>query len=253
MNEVELGPKAFWILIAAGVLSGIVSWWAFRRWSDTAKLHKATNSIVARLFELRLFSDEPVLILRAQRSLLAANGELLRQLARPSLLLALPFIILLIGLDAIFGRAPLQPGRPAIVTLQYGPVPRNGLPQAELDAPSGIQVETPPVRVPTTSQISWRVRPTRAALGKLQIHCDGRLLQKSISSASGLQWLSASRAGSATEFLLAPLELPFSDPVVKSISVRYPRATVFNLSWVVWFSMTSFAGALVSAIAAYSR
>ncbi len=246
MNQVELGVKAFWLLIGAGVLSGIVSVWAFRRWSDPRKLRDAFNRIVAHLFELRLFAEEPVLVLRAQLDLLAANGALLRQVTGPSLLLVLPFAILFVGMDAIFGRAPLQPGKPAIVTVQCSPSLRSGLPYARLDAPEGINVETPPVRIAATSQISWRLRPVRATAGELEIHCDGRLIRKKISSAPGLQWLSDSRAGSVRTFLLHPLELPFSGAPIDLISIRYAPAVIFRLNWLVWFSVSSVFAALIS-------
>ena len=250
MNEVELGPKAFWLLIGAGALSGVACWWAFRRWSDAGKLHTAVNRIVAHLFELRLFADEPALVMRAQRDLLAANGQLLRQVIPPSLLLVLPFAIFLAGMDAVFGRAPLQPDRPAIVTLECSdPGGGNKLPTVRLNAPPGIQVETPPVRVPIMSQISWRVRPVRAITGQLQFASNGLAIEKSVSSAPGLQWLSDKRAGSLVAFLLHPLELPFASPAVKSISIRYPPATVFHLNWLVWFSLASLGGAFAFGMA----
>jgi hypothetical protein len=239
VNEVDLGAKAFWLLMGAGVLSGIASFSAFRHCSDTAKLRLAANRILAHLFELRLFADEPALLLRAQRDLLAANGRLLRQVAAPSLLLVLPFSALLVTLDAFFGRAPLQPGQPAVVTLECG----TPLPQTQLKAPAGIQVETLPVRVVRLSQISWRVRPLQAVDGVLQVHLNGRVITKNISSTPGLQWLSPSRAGSITAFLLHPLEPPYSGSTVHSISVRYPSATVFNLNWLVWFLAGSIIGA----------
>jgi hypothetical protein len=239
VNEVDLGAKAFWLLIGAGVLSGIASFWTFRHWSDTAKLRLAVNHIVAHLFELRLFADEPALLLRAQRDLLTANGKLLRQVAAPSLLLVLPFSVLLVTLDAFCGRAPLQPGQPAVVTLECG----TPLPQTQLEAPAGIQVETLPVRVLRLSQISWRIRPLQAVDGELQVHLNGRVITKSISSTPGLQWLSASRAGSIGSFLLHPLEPPYSGSAVHSISIRYPSATIFNLNWLVWFLAGSLIGA----------
>ncbi len=61
MNEAELGPLAFWIVSAFGLLSGFLSMWAFRRWSNPARIRSAMNRIVAHLLEFRLYSDEPAL------------------------------------------------------------------------------------------------------------------------------------------------------------------------------------------------
>lgn len=249
MNEVELGAGVFFVLIATGFLAGVVSWWTLRRWSDPVKVRSAVNRIVAHLLELRLFGDEPLLVIRAQSALLAANGALLRQVIGPSLLLLVPFAVLFLGMDAEFGLAPLQPGRPAVITLQWKTLPQSLLPNAELRAPAGIQVETPPVRVRSASQTSWRVRPLHAVAGELSFLCNGRFVSKSVSSARGIHWLSNYRAGSIIGFLRYPSELPFFDGQVKSISVRYPAATVLGWNWLVWFSLGSLAGAGVAAIA----
>jgi hypothetical protein len=246
VNEIELGAKAFWLVVTAGALSGIVSYGVFRRASNTSKLRAARNRIVAHLLELRLFAAEPALVLRSQRDLMVANFEFLRVAAIPSLVLVVPFAIVLVAMNAFFGYAPLRIGKPAVVTLGYRCSP--GIPAAQLFAPDGILVETPPVRIPVACQISWRVCPIRAVTGELRVSCNGQSIRKSISSASGLTWLSDTRAGSLGLFLLHPLELPFSGSIVKTISVTYPSATVLGQNWLVWFSVASVGGFLVWAL-----
>jgi hypothetical protein len=248
VNEVELGAKAFWLVLVAGVVSGVISWWVFRHWSNTAKLHVAGNRILAHLLELRLFAAEPALVMRAQRDLIAANFEFLRFATIPSLLLVIPFAVFLIAMNAIFGHVPLRIGQPAIVTLEYRASPRTALPQAQLVAPDGILVETPPVRIPAASQISWRIRPVRTISGDLRITFNGLSMSKSISSNPGLQWLSDARAGSLALFLVHPLESPFSHSMLKTVSVGYPPATIIRLNWLVWFSIASVAAFLASAL-----
>jgi len=248
VNEIELGAKAFWLVVTAGAVSGIFSCWIFGRWSNISKLRAAGNRIFAHLLELRLFAAEPALVMRSQRDLIIANFEFLRFAAIPSLLLVVPFAIILVAMTAVFGYAPLQIGRPAVVTLEYRSSRQSVLPAAQLFALDGILVETSPVRIPVVCQISWRVRPVRAVTGELRITCNGQSICKSISSSSGLQWLSDTRAGSLGLFLLHPLELPFSGSIVKTISVTYPSGTVFHLNWLTWFSIASLAGFLVSVL-----
>ncbi len=246
MTAVELDPPAFWLLTVTGVLSGAGSLWAFRRFSDHSKVRLSVNHVMAHLFELRLFADEPALVLRAQRDLLSANWDFLRQITGPSLLLMMPFAILLLALDAFFGHASLQIGKPAIVTIHCS----QGmlLPHAQLIAPVGIKVETPALRIPATSEISWRIRPIEPTLGYLQLSYNGQMVPKSISSTDGVQWLSDSRAGSLKSALLHSLEPPFSSSNIRLISVGYPPATVFNFNWLVWFSSSSIAGMFASAL-----
>jgi len=109
------------------------------------------------------------------------------------------------------------------------------------------------VRVPFSSQISWRLRPIRTVRGELHISLKGHSIKKSISSYPGLQWLSDSRAGSIAGFLVHPLEWPYSGSALESISVRCPSATVFNLNWMIWFFAASAIAASASALVSHRR
>ena len=245
MNDVDLGAAAFAWLMAAGALSGIASLWAFRHWTDSAKLRVATNAMLAHLMEFRLFTDEPLLIVRAQRNLLRANARLLRLIAVPSLLLTLPFALVLVAADAFFARAPLRPGEAAVVTVQYRSA---GFPGVQLQAPPEIAVETPPVHAPFKRQVSWRVRPNRAVSGQLRLQWDARTVEKSIASAPGLHWLSEQRSASLLGYLGHPRELPFSGAAVDWISIQYPTAQVFGFHWLVWYSLAACGAALISTL-----
>jgi hypothetical protein len=82
----------------------------------------------------------------------------------------------------------------------------------ELEAPAGIVVETPGVRIPRDRAISWRVRPLRASSGNFRLHLENRTV--------------------AANLLL-------HDPAIRSIEIRYPRATILGFSWLVWFFLIS--------------
>ena len=232
---VELGAAAFWILLLIGALSGALSLWVFRRWSNAAELRAAVNRLLAHLMEFQLFADQPVLLFRAQYNLLLANARFLRLLIVPSLLLALPFGILMVATEASFGHALLPLDRPMVVTVQCKANAQLRLPDVRLEAPPGIAVETDPVRVPAESQISWRLRPKLASSGELRVFSDGRVFTKRISAGAGFPWPS--------------IDLPFSGgATVQSIFFRYPPATVFHLHWLVWFSTGSLLGFLIPAL-----
>ena len=118
MNQVDLGAGALWSLVIISVFAGFAMVYVFRRWSDQHALRATTNRMLAHLMEFRLFIDEPALVMRAQSDLLVENWRLLRLLARPSLILIVPSIILLAQMDACYSRAPLRVGDPAVVTVQ---------------------------------------------------------------------------------------------------------------------------------------
>lgn len=128
---------------------------AFGRFSDQAAIRKAKARVWAHLYELRLFGDEPGLMLRANRNLLAANARYLRLMLKPAAAVVIPIALLMWQLDRAYGTRPFKAGETAVASIRgERPVPT---------APPGFQVETPAVRVPSRGVAYWRVRATRTA------------------------------------------------------------------------------------------
>jgi hypothetical protein len=229
VTEIDLGMPALASLIPISMLTGIGMLLVFRHASDQAAIRRAKGLATAHLLEFRLFMDEPRLILRAQRDLIVANARFLRLMLRPALVLALPMALLLAAMEAFYGHAPLRVGEPAIVTAQmkqHGRAP-------VLKAPAEIAVETPAVRIAAERQVSWRIRPLRATTAELQLIGPDRVLSKSVSAGSGMHYLSE-RRGSLANLFLRPTEAPLLDGDIEWIEVRYPRASVLHLHWLIW-------------------
>jgi hypothetical protein len=219
------------IVIAAGVVCGVVAAWVFRRTTDLAALRSTIRQIQARLLEFRLFFDEPRLIWRAQKALFGANLRLCALLLRPTLILALPTAWLMVQLDAVNGVAPLRTGEPALVTAQLSTELRPEDAQSVLQAPAGIAVETPPVRIVGGRQIAWRIRPLRPVSGSLRFTLRGVTLARPIAAGSGSAWLLRRRE-------LLP------GGTAAWLEVDYPQPARW---WVAWFLAVSTGSALVSA------
>ncbi len=152
-------------LIPLSVVCGVVSAMVFRRFMP-ADSRQTVNRILAHVMELRLFLDEPGLVLRAQRDLLRENVRLLGQLAVPVLITAPLFGLVVWQGDAVYGRAPLRAGESVVVTAR---VPGGSDAEIRLSAPPEIAVETPAVRVPRLREVSWRIRPSRPFRGELPL------------------------------------------------------------------------------------
>ncbi len=149
MSPADLGPRALWTLLPVSMISGTVSVFVAHWSSDRSAVRRATNLILAHVLELRLFLDEPRVVLRAQLGLLRANAQLLRLLLLPALILAIPSIFLVQQLNASYGRAPLRVGDAVVVSANQF--------TAQLKMPAEVTVETPAVR--TKGQVAWRIRP----------------------------------------------------------------------------------------------
>jgi hypothetical protein len=223
LNQIDLGAEALWTLLPVSAIATLVSLAVFRRFTNPAPLRRAANRIVAHLYELRLFLDEPVLVFRAQRDLFRENLRLLRIIALPSAILALPFALLFVELNAFYGHAPLVVGEPAIVTVQLSR--RESLPEVQLIAPAGIEIETPAVHSLAANEVSWRVRPTRALSGDLKVLLQGQTFTKTISVGAGVRYLPNFSA--------------------TWIEIGYPKARIYGFPWLAWFVL----GAAVTAFA----
>jgi hypothetical protein len=230
----DLGIAALAGLIPISVLAGMGMLVVFRYASDPAAVRRAKGIAQAHLLEFRLFMDDPLLILRAQRDLLRANLRFMKLMLRPFLWMLIPMGLLLACLEAVYGHVPLAVGEAAVVTAEV----KNLSGAFELKSPAEIAVETPPVYVPAENQVSWRIRPLRSATSELQIAYGSRLFAKRISAGSGFHFLSE-RRGSFLNLLLYPTEPPLSDNKMEWIEVRYPDATILHLHWLVWFFVIS--------------
>lgn len=249
MSPVDRGWDALILLTAAGAIGAYVAAALFRRWCDAARLRSASNQLIAHLLEFQLFGDDPALVLKAQRELLAANGRLLRTVAGPSLAAGIPLAILYICCDAMFGRAPIPAKQPTVLTVHY----RSGTPGAAriLSLPMSVHADAGPVHVPSSRQVCWRLRSDRDASGTVVLDVDGERISKTVSFGSSLHWTSQRRSGMS--FLLHPQELPLLGSNARSISVQYPAATVFGWPWQLWFTGGCLVGSLFALALPRSR
>jgi hypothetical protein len=143
----------------------MMSWSLF---PGRAAVRAAGKRLQADLLEMRLYSSEPALMWRAQKALLRDNVRWLALMLPPALILGLPLAWLFVQLDSIYGRNPLPAGAEAVVTMQLKRALEPADAAATLQAPPGIAVESPPVRVFAERQISWRIRALRPVRGKLR-------------------------------------------------------------------------------------
>jgi hypothetical protein len=129
-------------LLLSAALYGAIAALIFRRFTNAARLRTIVNHVLAHVMEFALFIDEPSLILKAQIDLIKANFQLLRQIALPCVIMAIPFVLLYPAMDRNFG---VRTGN--VLTLPIGQ-----------PLPAGVIPETPGVRVLRTHEVSWRIR-----------------------------------------------------------------------------------------------
>ena len=218
-------------LTAIAVVMGGALAWVWKRFANRKLIALAWRQMRAQLYAMRLYADDPALVFRAQWQLLRWIGRYLVQMLRPSVVAAVPLLVLCTQLDNIYGHRPLAPGESAIVTAQFNGFAEPDMFGATLEG-RGVVVETPGVHLPGRRQVCWRVRTVTTTPASLLLHLPGAVIAKTIQCGRGLRypWI-ARLAGSP------------------SIEVSCPAAGVdifgFRVDWAVWFGIVSLATMLV--------
>ena len=233
-----------WTLAPVSMLLGAALMWVFRRMTDGQAVRNAVNRIQAYLLEFWLFVDEPALIWKSWRGLIAAMLRLYRALAAPLIVITIPMVFVCFFLDATYGSAALAVGKPALVTIAMDRLPGEVSALPRLLAPGGIAIESPPVRVWSLRQVSWRIRPLRAVSEEMQCFDGAKVVTKSVSAGEGLRYHSRRRTRSLVELVRYPTEGPLPAGPIEWIEISYPPTGY----WWLWFLLFSTLGASAAAI-----
>jgi hypothetical protein len=229
--------------------AGVGMLWVVRRTSNQRRIRQVKRAAAAALLELRVYADEPAATGRALKSLFAANFRYMALALKPALWMALPMALLLLHLESFYGRAPLAPGREALVTMRMAPGWDFASAAPQLTAPQQVRVTSPPVRVADSREVSWRLLPEAPVSGNLLFNVGGTTVRKRIEAGDRQRFTPARVVSSPVAVLWTPGEFHIPSRAVEWIEVRYDEASlrVFGLriNWVVWFFATSIFSALV--------
>jgi hypothetical protein len=244
------------LLVALGLLA------AFKVTSNQRALAAAKRRIQANLFELRLFQDDPRLVMRVVGDLLLQQAVYLRYAFVPLIWVALPLAILAAHLQARYGYDGLNPGHAALVTVRMKPAAAASSaansaanrsadgaavrPDITLDAPSGLRVETPGVWAAPLGETAWRIAAERDGDYELRISSSaiGAITKRVRVTPLVVARPAIRPSPSIWDQLWMPAEAPLpADSPIEAIEVTYPARHIpvlgFPLHWVVVFLLLS--------------
>lgn len=236
-----------WVPMAVvSLLTGFLMLLIYRAASNQDGIRRVKNLIKAHLLELRLFKNDLGVSLRAQGAILLANLKYIGYAFKPLLVMIVPVLLLLIQLNDWFGSRPLQVGERALVKIRmaegYNPIETD----LRLETPSGLVVETDPLRIEEDREVDWRLRAETPGVHELVVRWgdqsaakkvvvgDGRLARVSTARVRTNAWREISHPGEKS--------LPRGGPL-ETFEVRYPerRLGLFGLGvhWLVAYFILS--------------
>jgi hypothetical protein len=184
------------------------------------------------------------------RTMFSEEGRLLRGSFRYMLAGLMPLAVVIVPMVAIFaaielyaGFGPLPVGSTAIVTAQAPGDDLGALAEATLTG-NAVEVETEPLRIPTTGEVCWRVRADQPGAHTLTLNAGGQSVDKSLIAGEDARPVSVSlhRVRGGFEHVLVRSDealIPAGAPVA-SIAVEYPETAVdlwgLRLHW-IWATL----------------
>lgn len=237
-----------WPLLLVSATYGALALLIFEKFANRAVRDRAFRRLWAGLLAIRLYSEDPGVVARSFASVLSANAVILVSAIPPLLLMTALFLLCYGHLDAFFGTSPLAVNSESVLTVRLSRLDK-GWPAVSLIAPDWIAVDAPPVHVFEDREISWSIRPTRAARGTVRILAGQETVDKAVDSRPGPRYFSAARMRSLAGALRYPGEKRLPAGLISSVSISRPVSFItcfgMSLEWPWWFAILSAAFALL--------
>ncbi len=214
----------------------------YRATSNQPAVERVKRRIAAGLFEIRLFNDDILAILRAQGGILRNNMTYLGLNLVPMVFMMLPFVLVIAQLQFHYGYRGLTVGEPTVLQVSLGDgLAASSAPEAEVTLPAGLRLDSPRVWMPARNQLAWRIVADSPGDFEVQIETAGQRVTKRIVVSDAVVRRSPYRLKPGfVNTLLYPAEpsLP-SDGIVIEIKVNYPTRAVglfgFETDWLIVF------------------
>jgi hypothetical protein len=219
-----LGLTVMSIIVGSGAL------FVVDRTSPHGRVSVVKRSLVAALLEIVVFNHDLRAIGRAQLEILKLNFVFLRLSFVPLLFTSVPILLLMAHLQGYYGYAGLTPGRSALLTIDLAADERR--PELALDAPNGVQIESPIVWIPSLGQAICRILPTRAGEYSLTVRLGAETFSKTIVASTGWIPRSPARVPAGLDAVLYPVEAPLPrDGMIRRLSIDYPETSIDIAGW----------------------
>src|SRR5690348_14257852 len=237
------------ILLALSIITGLVMIVLFGYLSDQKAVRVAKDQLRAQLLAVRLFQDQPQVVLGAYARILTGTGRYLRVSFKPLAVIILPMIALLVYGDRYLGSLPFQTHQPILLKARLDKP--ESLDNISLRLPAGLAESAPAVHIADDNEVDWRLVASAQGNYTVNVLAEGQELGKQVVVSNNLAHLSECRLrGHLWQRLIECAEpaLPANAPV-RLLAVAYPARDIdlgpWTTNWLVVFFVVSLAAALL--------
>ena len=236
-------------LLALSVITGLAMIVLFGYLSDQKAVRVAKDQLRAQLLAVRLFQDQPQVVMRAYGRILTGTGRYLKVAFKPLAIVIIPLTLMLVHFDRYLGSLPFQPNQPILLKAQLaGP---GDLDNVALRLPPGLSESAPAVHIAGENEVDWRLVASADGNYTVDVLASGQQLGKQVVVSGNLMHLSACRMqGQLWERLLDCAEPALAaNAPVKLLAVDYPSRDFdigpWTTDWLVIYFVVSLAAAVL--------
>ena len=236
------------IVIVVSLVVGLLMVVLFGYTSDQKAIGVAKDQLKAHLLAVRLYRDQIPVVMGSYGKILRGTGRYLKLAFKPLLYVIIPITLLIVQIDRYLGATPIPPNVPFLLTVHTG---SDVLNDVTLDLPAEIAMTAPPVHVPSTNEIIWRLTGSKEGRYEMKIVAAGQSAAKVVSVGGDLPRISTVRLrGNFWERMFSSAEpaLPENSPI-ESISINYPDRDIevagYGMNWIWLFFILSMVAGFV--------
>lgn len=238
-----------WGIIVLGIITGVVLVWLFGKISNQRAIGTLKSRVKGHLLEMWIFRQSSRAMFRAQYRLVKYGLKYLAVCLASFAPLMVPMALIMIQMQARYGYEPLRPSQSAILRIVYNrPVSLESM-DAALEVPEGITVETPPLRIPESREVVFRIRADTEGRHALGVKTQGEVKTKTISVGDTGQPISPQRSIHLGQRLIYPAEPGLRSQWLSSIELEYPSRFLhmggLEMHWVWVFLIVSILAGMV--------
>jgi uncharacterized membrane protein (DUF106 family) len=236
-------------LLVISIVTGIVMLLIFGKTSNQKRITETKDKLKAYIMEMWIFRDSTRVMFGALGNVIRHNLQYLRHSLRPLVFILIPVLLIMVQLGIRYGSEPLMPGESTILTVKLdGDVAPTDT-ELELEAPFAVRITSPPLRVDSMNEISWRIQGLSPGTHELTLRAPGERLTKTVVVAGlpGTPKVGGLRALAGTwSAFLYPSEPPIPrDSIVRGIELGYRTREIpllgIGLHWILIFFVVSVA------------
>ena len=238
-------------LLVVSVVTGVVMLFIFGKTSNQKMIAATKDKLKAHIMEMWIFRNAPSVMFRAMGNVVRYNLQYLKHSLRPIVFLFVPVLFIMVQLGIRYAHEPLVPGDVTVVTVVLADGVRATEADVTLEAPDGIRVVSPALRMDAVGEIEWKIAADRCGTGTLSVVTSGGTVDKVVVVGENLGTVRFAslrpRAGTWDAFLY-PAEQPIRrDSIVHSITIHYEakQGLLFGLTfhWLwIFFGVSVIAG-----------